>query len=65
MTSLWVWSIAMRYEIDEKITTMNYQHIRPLPISGIYMQNCKMFIESIDAKHASGKYYKFYFLKGT
>ena len=55
----------MRYEIDEKITTMNYQYIRPLPISGIYMQNCKMFIESIDAKHASGKYYKFYFLKGT
>ena len=52
-----VWSIrSMRYQIDEKTTTMNYRYICPQTIFGIFMQNYKMFIGTRDAKHASGKY---------
>ena len=48
----------MRYQIDEKTTTMNYRYICPQTIFGIFMQNYKMFIGTSyrDAKHASGKY---------
>ena len=43
----------MRYQIDEKTTTMNYRYICPQAIFGIFMQNYKMFIGTRDGKHAS------------
>ena len=50
-----VWSIrSMQYQIDERITTMNYKYIRPLLKFGIYMQDSKFIY--LDAKHATGKY---------
>ena len=32
----------MRYQIDEKTTTMNYRYICPQTILGVYMQNYKL-----------------------
>ena len=40
----------MRYQIHEKVTTMNYQYISPLLIFGIYMQDFKLITGTRDAK---------------